>query len=114
MYDSSGLLPVRNGVTRNPTKLRVQLSWDTEGAEAESEWLNMILTKAYSCFKDDVDHMVDAKLKAAFGGLKLPAISLSLDSFSIGTSAPFFSELRILPTRRCVEVCMQKVAACDR
>ena len=92
-------LKVKNDLTRKPTKLRLQISWEREGAAGESEWLNMILRKSYVCFAQDVDALVRSKLDEAFAGLQLPMVSLSLDSFSIGDSAPFFSELRLLPTR---------------
>lgn len=93
-------MPVKCDTTRKPTKLRLQLSWDTDGAAGESEWLNGILRNGYRCFAPDVDAMVRAQLTAAFNGLKLPVVTLKLESFSIGNEAPFFNELRLLPTRR--------------
>ena len=93
-------MPVKCDTTRKGTKLRMQLSWDTEGASGESEWLNGILRNGYRCFAPDVDAMVRAQLTATFNGLKLPVVKMNLESFSIGDEAPFFAELRLLPTRR--------------
>ena len=96
----SGMIPVKSD-TMKASKLRVQLTWDQEGADGESEWLNGILRSSYRCFAADVDSMVREKLTASFKGLKLSIMSLSLQSFSIGNAAPFFNEMRILTTRRC-------------
>ncbi len=100
LYDSSGMMPIKNERTRKATKLRVMLSWDSDSGSADSEWLNGILRKGYRCFAKDVDTLVRAKLMAAFSGLKLPVLTLNLESFSIGEEAPYFNELRLLPTRR--------------
>jgi hypothetical protein len=100
LYDSSGMLPIKNERTRKASKLRVMLSWDSDSGNADSEWLNGILRKGYRCFAQDVDTLVRAKLMAAFSGLKLPVLTLNLESFSIGDEAPYFNELRLLPTRR--------------
>ena len=96
----TGMIPVKSD-TNKATKLRVQLTWDQEGADGESEWLNGILRCGYRSFSDDVDAMVKGILTSSLGGLKLPMMSLSLESFSIGNAAPFFNEMRVLPTRRC-------------
>ena len=93
------MIPVKSD-TNKATKLRVQLTWDQEGADGESEWLNGILRSSYRCFAADVDSMVREKLTSSFKGLKLPMMSLSLESFSIGNAAPFFNEMRVLTTRR--------------
>ncbi len=95
----TGMIPVKSD-TNKATKLRVQLTWDQEGADGESEWLNGILRSSYRCFAADVDSMVREKLTSSFKGLKLPMMSLSLESFSIGNAAPFFNEMRVLTTRR--------------
>jgi len=75
-------------------------TWDTDlSGGGESEWLNGILRNGYRCFGKDVDDLVRAVLTTAFDGIKLPVVSLQLESFSIGDEAPYFNELRLLPTR---------------
>jgi hypothetical protein len=75
-------------------------TWDNDKGGGDSEWLNGILRDGYRCFGKDVDDMVRAALTTAFAGIKLPVVSLALESFSIGDEAPYFNELRLLPTRR--------------
>ena len=102
VYDRKTMMKaIKCDTTRKGTKLRVQLSWDQDGADGESEWLNGILRCGYRSFADDVDAMVKGILTSSLSGLKLPMMSLSLESFSIGNAAPFFNEMRVLPTRRC-------------
>ena len=101
LYDkSTGMKPIKCELTNKATKLRVQLTWDQEGTDGESEWLNGIIRSGYRCFGADVDAMVKGKLTSAFSGLKLPMMSLRLEHMSIGNSSPFFNELRVLTTRR--------------
>ena len=95
------MMPVKCSTTKRPTKLRLQLSWDNDvSGGGESEWLNGILRNGYRCFAQDVDDMVRGILTKTFAGLKLPVVTMQLESFSIGDEAPFFNELRLLPTRR--------------
>ena len=102
LYDkSSGMKPIKCDITKKATKLRVQVTWDQEGTDGESEWLNGIIRSGYRCFGADVDAMVKGILTSSLGWLKLPMMSLSLESFSIGNAAPFFNEMRVLTTRRC-------------
>ena len=78
----------------------IKQTWDTDlSGGGESEWLNGILRNGYRCFGKDVDDLVRAALTTAFSGIKLPVVSLQLESFSIGDEAPYFNELSLLPTR---------------
>lgn len=99
IYDKTGMVPVKCHLTRKPTKLRLQISWDTDNGGGDSEWLNGILRKGYRCFAPDVDKKVKEVLTASFANLKLPVVTMQLESMSIGDEAPYFNELRILPTR---------------
>ena len=109
VFDRSGI-PVKNTTTRKPTKLRVCLSYDTEGSQGESEWFNGILRKGWRCLGQDIDAKVrDAVTKVlATIPAKIPVVGsfleLQLDHFSIGTEAPYLNELRILPTRSAKDV----------
>lgn len=100
--------PVRNETSRKPTKLRLSLSFDTVGAQGESEWLNGLLRQGYRCFGQDVDAKVHDALTAALSNVKLPVIgsliALKVDYFSIGNEAPFLNELRLLSTRSATDI----------
>lgn len=109
VFDRSGI-PVKNTTTRKPTKLRVCLSYDTEGSQGESEWLNGILRKGCRCLGEDVDAKVREEVSKVLATIpaKIPVIgsliALQLEHFSIGTEAPFLNELRLLPTRSAKDV----------